>query len=98
MGASEAALLGKLGVKPFKYGLEVLKVYENGSLFDVAVLDITDAGAWGAGGQGEGMGVTGSVRASCGTHRRWGQHLHEYGKTASLLRLTFRCTQYTLTH
>lgn len=42
VGASEAALLGKLGVKPFKYGLEVLKVYENGSLFDVAVLDITD--------------------------------------------------------
>jgi hypothetical protein len=46
VGASEAALLGKLGVKPFKYGLEVLKVYENGSLFDVAVLDITDAGGW----------------------------------------------------
>lgn len=43
MGASEAALLGKLGVKPFKYGLEVLKVYDNGSLFDTAVLDITDA-------------------------------------------------------
>jgi large subunit ribosomal protein LP0 len=43
VGASEAALLGKLGVKPFKYGLEVLKVYEGGSLFDVAVLDITDA-------------------------------------------------------
>jgi len=43
VGASEAALLGKLGVKPFKYGLEVLKVYDNGSLFDTAVLDITDA-------------------------------------------------------
>lgn len=53
VGASEAALLGKLGVKPFKYGLEVLKVYENGSLFDVAVLDITDAGGSGrAGGSG----------------------------------------------
>lgn len=48
VGASEAALLGKLGVKPFKYGLEVLKVYENGSLFDVAVLDITDADLEGA--------------------------------------------------
>lgn len=43
VGASEAALLGKLGVKPFKYGLEVMKVYDNGSLFDTAVLDITDA-------------------------------------------------------
>jgi large subunit ribosomal protein LP0 len=48
VGASEAALLGKLGVKPFKYGLEVLKVYENGSLFDVAVLDITDDNLVGA--------------------------------------------------
>lgn len=42
VGASEAALLGKLGVKPFKYGLEILKVYDNGSLFEPAVLDITD--------------------------------------------------------
>jgi large subunit ribosomal protein LP0 len=42
VGASEAALLGKLGVKPFKYGLEIVKVYDNGSLFDPAVLDITD--------------------------------------------------------
>ncbi|GBF91776.1 60S acidic ribosomal protein P0 [Raphidocelis subcapitata] len=42
VGASEAALLGKLGVKPFKYGLEILKVYEGGALFDAAVLAITD--------------------------------------------------------
>ncbi len=42
VGASEAALLGKLGIRPFKYGLEVMKVFENGSLFSAAVLDITD--------------------------------------------------------
>jgi len=42
VGASEAALLGKLGVKPFKYGLEVVKVYDSGSLFEPAVLEITD--------------------------------------------------------
>jgi large subunit ribosomal protein LP0 len=42
VGASEAALLGKLGIKPFKYGLEIVKVFENGSLFDPAVLSITD--------------------------------------------------------
>jgi len=48
VGASEAALLGKLGVKPFKYGLEVLKVYEGGSLFDPAVLEITDEDLMGA--------------------------------------------------
>jgi large subunit ribosomal protein LP0 len=39
----EAALLMKLGVKPFTYGLEILKVYDNGSVFDPAVLDISDA-------------------------------------------------------
>jgi len=42
VGASEAALLGKLGIKPFKYGLEILKVYEGGAMFDAAVLSITD--------------------------------------------------------
>ncbi len=26
VGASQATLLGKLGIKPFKYGLEILKV------------------------------------------------------------------------
>ena len=42
VGASEATLLAKLGIKPFTYGLVVLKVYDNGSLYDPAVLDITD--------------------------------------------------------
>jgi hypothetical protein len=42
VGASEAALLGKLGIKPFRYGLEVLQVYDNGSLYDPAVLALTD--------------------------------------------------------
>merc|ERR1712137_1429599 len=34
---------GKLGIKPFSYGLAILKVYEGGSMFDPKVLDITDA-------------------------------------------------------
>jgi large subunit ribosomal protein LP0 len=42
VGASEATLLGKLGIKPFEYGLIVLKVYEDGSIYDSKVLDITD--------------------------------------------------------
>ena len=42
VGASEATLLAKLGIKPFSYGLQVLKVYEDGSIYDAAVLDITD--------------------------------------------------------
>jgi len=42
VGSSEATLLAKLGVKPFQYGLEVHWVYDSGSLFEPAVLDITD--------------------------------------------------------
>ena len=40
--ASQAALLQKLDINPFTYGLELKMVYDNGSLFDAKVLDITD--------------------------------------------------------
>jgi large subunit ribosomal protein LP0 len=40
--ASQAALLQKLGIEPFTYGLVLNAVYDNGSLFDAKVLDITD--------------------------------------------------------
>lgn len=42
VGASQAALLQKLGIEPFTYGLVLKSVYDNGSLFDAKVLDITD--------------------------------------------------------
>lgn len=42
MTASQAALLQKLGIEPFTYGLVLKKVYDNGSLFSAKVLDITD--------------------------------------------------------
>ncbi|KAL4442013.1 hypothetical protein ABPG77_011274 [Micractinium sp. CCAP 211/92] len=42
VGASEATLLSKLGIKPFSYGLIIQQVYDNGSLYDPKVLDITD--------------------------------------------------------
>jgi large subunit ribosomal protein LP0 len=42
VGASQATLLSKLGVKPFTYGLAILKVFEGGSLYDPKVLEITD--------------------------------------------------------
>jgi len=48
VGASQATLLGKLGIKPFKYGLALLKVYEGGALYDSAILDITDEDMLGA--------------------------------------------------
>jgi large subunit ribosomal protein LP0 len=42
VGSSEAALLAKLGIRPFSYGLVVLSVYDNGSVFSPTVLDLTE--------------------------------------------------------
>ncbi|KAL8191587.1 hypothetical protein R6Q57_028318 [Mikania cordata] len=42
VGSSEAALLTKLGRKPFSYGLVVQSVYENGSVFSPQVLYLTE--------------------------------------------------------
>lgn len=39
---SAQALLTKLGMKPFEYGMEVRSVYQDGTVFEAAVLDITD--------------------------------------------------------
>lgn len=40
--ASQAALLQKLNIDPFTYGLILKSVYDNGSLFDASVLDLTE--------------------------------------------------------
>ncbi|XP_050385209.1 60S acidic ribosomal protein P0 [Argentina anserina] len=42
VGNSEAALLAKLGIRPFSYGLVVTMVYDNGSVFSPEVLDLTE--------------------------------------------------------
>jgi len=42
VGSSEAALLAKLGIRPFSYGLVVLTVYDNGSVFNPKVLNLTE--------------------------------------------------------
>lgn len=42
VGASEAGLLQKLGIRPFTFGLVLTYVYDDGSIFDAKVLDITD--------------------------------------------------------
>lgn len=42
VGASEANLLAKLDIKPFRYGLIIKTVYDNGAIYDAKVLDITD--------------------------------------------------------
>lgn len=42
VGASEAALLVMLNIRPFHYGCIIVQVYDNGSLFKPEVLDISD--------------------------------------------------------
>lgn len=42
VGASEAALLNMLKISPFSYGLKLFQVYEEGSIYDPAMLDITN--------------------------------------------------------
>ncbi|EGF82783.1 hypothetical protein BATDEDRAFT_15859 [Batrachochytrium dendrobatidis JAM81] len=42
VGASEAQLLNMLNISPFTYGLTITSIYENGTVFDASILDITD--------------------------------------------------------
>lgn len=42
VGMSEATLLNMLNISPFTYGLVVVQVYDSGTIFAPAVLDITD--------------------------------------------------------
>ncbi|XP_057962082.1 large ribosomal subunit protein uL10 [Malania oleifera] len=42
VGSSEAALLAKLGIRPFSYGLVIESVYDDGSVFSPEVLDLTE--------------------------------------------------------
>ncbi|KAG0559974.1 hypothetical protein KC19_10G143600 [Ceratodon purpureus] len=42
VGSSKAALLAKLGIRPFSYGLVVVNIYDSGSVFAPEVLDLTE--------------------------------------------------------
>merc|ERR1712156_406446 len=42
VGMSDSTLLNMLGISPFTYGLVIQKVYDSGTVFDPAILDITD--------------------------------------------------------
>eukprot|EP01066_Platyproteum_vivax_P016599 Platyproteum_vivax@DN7178_c0_g1_i1.p1 len=42
VGASQAALLQKLNILPFKYGIEVLHIYDSGTVYSPKVLDISN--------------------------------------------------------
>jgi large subunit ribosomal protein LP0 len=41
--AGGSVLLAKLGIRPFSYKMEVKMVFQNGGVFDAAVLDISDS-------------------------------------------------------
>merc|ERR1719373_1042231 len=43
VSASAAVLLGKLGIRPFSYKMELEMVYQDGGVFPAAVLDIGEA-------------------------------------------------------
>lgn len=43
VGASEATLLNMLNISPFTYGLLIQQVYDSGTIFEPAVLEITPA-------------------------------------------------------
>ncbi|OLP96908.1 60S acidic ribosomal protein P0 [Symbiodinium microadriaticum] len=42
VSASGAVLLGKLGIRPFEYKIEVLEVFQDGAVFSAAVLDMSE--------------------------------------------------------
>eukprot|EP00744_Colponema_vietnamica_P000099 GILI01000191.1.p1 GENE.GILI01000191.1~~GILI01000191.1.p1 ORF type:complete len:512 (-),score=222.25 GILI01000191.1:142-1677(-) len=42
VGSSEVALLGKIDIKPFSYGLIIRNVYDDGAVYTPEVLDLTD--------------------------------------------------------
>jgi len=62
--ASQAALLQKLNIEPFTYGLTLIAVYDSGSLFDAKVLDITDSVL--SAKFGEALGVLASISLALG--------------------------------
>lgn len=43
VSASAVALLSKLGIKPFEYGINVNQIYENGDVYEAAVLDLNQS-------------------------------------------------------
>ncbi|KAG4305894.1 hypothetical protein PORY_000804 [Pneumocystis oryctolagi] len=42
VGASEATLLNMLNISPFTYGITILHIYDQGTLFSPSILDITE--------------------------------------------------------
>jgi len=42
VGSSEAALLAKLNIRPFSYGLKIVSIFDEGSVYEDSVLDMSE--------------------------------------------------------
>jgi len=91
--ASQAALLQKLDIQPFSYGMVLKMVYDNGSLFDAKVLEITDEVL--AGQFCEALGVLASISLAAGYPTQASVPHSIVNAFKMVLSLTIECATYT---
>jgi len=91
--ASQAALLQKLDICPFSYGMVLKMVYDNGSLFDAKVLEITDEVL--ASKFCEALGVLASLSLAAGYPTQASVPHSIVNAFKMVLSLTIECSTYT---
>jgi len=91
--ASQAALLQKLDIAPFSYGVNLKMVYDNGSLFDAKVLEITDDVL--AAQFCEALGVLASISLAAGYPTQASVPHSIVNAFKAVLSLTIECPTYT---
>jgi len=91
--ASQAALLQKLDICPFSYGMILKQVYDNGSLFDAKVLEITDDVL--AGQFCEALGVLASISLAANYPTQASVPHSIVNAFKMVLSLTIECATYT---
>merc|ERR1712070_1324584 len=91
--ASQAALLQKLDICPFSYGMLLKMVYDNGSLFDAKVLEITDDVL--AAQFCEALGVIASISLAVGYPTQASVPHSIVNAFKMVLSLTIECASYT---
>jgi len=91
--ASQAALLQKLDICPFSYGVILKMVYDNGSLFDAKVLEITDDVL--ASQFCEALGVLASISLAAGYPTQASVPHSIVNAFKMVLSLTIECETYT---
>jgi len=91
--ASQAALLQKLDICPFSYGISLKMVYDNGSLFDAKVLEITDEVL--ASQFCEALGILASISLAAGYPTQASVPHSIVNAFKMVLSLTIECASYT---